>query len=74
MIEILLTAVFIALFLWTVKLLFKITWGLTKIIATVLLVLAVPVLVLCLIFASGAVLLVPVGIVAGVVGIIKLFT
>lgn len=74
MIEILLTVIFIALFVWTAKLLFKISWGLAKILATVLLVLAVPVLALCLIFAGGVALLIPILIVAGVVGIIKLFT
>lgn len=74
MIEILLTAIFIALFVWTAKLLFKISWGLAKILATVLLVLALPVLAVCLIFAGGVALLIPILIVAGVVGIIKLFT
>ncbi|MBQ8575213.1 MAG: hypothetical protein IJ447_04095 [Clostridia bacterium] len=74
MIEILLTVIFIALFVWTAKLLFKISWGIAKILATVLLVLAVPVLALCLIFAGGVTLLIPILIVAGVVGIIKLFT
>lgn len=74
MLDILFTVIFIAMFFWTLKLMFKITWGVAKILATVLLVLAIPVLVLCLIFAGGFVLLIPIGIVAGVVGIIKLFT
>lgn len=74
MIDILLTVIFIALFVWTAKLLFKISWGIAKILATVLLVLAVPVLALCLIFAGGVALLIPILIVGGVIGIIKLFT
>lgn len=74
MIEILLTVIFIALFVWTAKLLFKISWGIAKILATILLVLALPVLVICLLLAGGAALLIPIGIVAAVVGIIKLFT
>ena len=74
MLDILFTVIFIAMFFWTLKLMFKITWGVAKILATVLLVLAIPALILCLIFAGGFVLLIPIGIVAGVVGIIKLFT
>ncbi|MBP3445801.1 MAG: hypothetical protein J6K64_00825 [Clostridia bacterium] len=74
MIEILLTVIFIALFVWTAKLLFKISWGIAKIIATVLLVLALPVLVVCFLLAGGVALLIPIAIVGGVVGIIKLFT
>ena len=74
MLDILFTVIFIAMFFWTLKLMFKITWGVAKILATVLLVLAIPALVLCLIFAGGFALLIPIGIVAGVVGIIKLFT
>ena len=71
--EILFTVIFIALFVWTLKLMFRISWGIAKALATVLLVLAVPALVLCLVFAGGLALLIPIGIVAGVVGIIKLF-
>lgn len=74
MLEILFMVIFIALFVWTAKLLFKISWGVAKILATILLVLALPILVLCLVFAGGLALLVPIGIVAAVVGIIKLFT
>lgn len=74
MLDILFTVIFIALFVWTAKLLFKISWGVVKILATILLVLALPVLILCMVFAGGVALLIPIGIVAGVVGIIKLFT
>lgn len=74
MIEFLLTVIFIALFVWTAKLLFKISWGIAKIIATILLVLALPVLVVCFLLAGGVALLIPIAIVGGVVGIIKLFT
>lgn len=73
MFDILFSVIFIALFVWTAKLLFKISWGVTKIIATILLVLAWPILILCMVFAGGIALLIPIGIVAGVVGIIKLF-
>ena len=73
MIDFLLTVVFIVLFFKALKLLFKITWGIAKISAIILLVLSLPALVLCLIFAGSVALLIPIAIVAAVVGIIKLF-
>ena len=71
MFEILVTLLSIWLFVGSVRLAFKIAWGTTKIIATVLLAVAVPVLVLCLVFASGAVLLLPVALIAGAFGLLK---
>ncbi len=62
------------LFAKAVKLVFKMTWGAAKLAATVLLVLAVPALILCLIFASGLLLLVPVGITAAAFALVKAFT
>ena len=53
------------------ELAFKMTWGITKIIATVLLVCAVPALVLGLIFAGGLLLLLPVGLIAGAILLLK---
>ncbi len=71
MFEILVTALSVYFFIGAVKLAFRITWGATKIIATVLLSLAVPVLILCLIFAGGAVLLIPVLLIAGAFALLK---
>lgn len=71
MFEILVTLLSIWLFVGSIRLALKIAWGTTKIIASVLLALAVPALVLCLIFASGAVLLVPVLLLAGAFGLLK---
>ena len=71
MFEILITLLSIWLFAGSVRLAFKIAWGTTKIIATVLLAVAVPILVLCLIFASGVVLLLPVALIAGAFGLLK---
>lgn len=62
------------LFAKAVKLVFKMAWGVAKLAATVLLVLAVPALILCLIFASGLLLLVPVGITAAAFALVKAFT
>lgn len=72
MFEALMTILSVVLFVKGVKLAFKMTWGITKIIASVLLALAVPALVLGLIFAGGMLLLVPVGLVAGAVALLKL--
>lgn len=71
MFEVLVTLLSIWLFAGSVRLAFKIAWGTTKIIASVLLAVAVPVLVLCLIFASGVVLLLPVALIAGAFGLLK---
>lgn len=71
MFEILVTALSIYFFIGAVKLAFKITWGATKIIATVLLSLAIPILILCLIFAGGAVIIVPALLIAGAFALLK---
>lgn len=72
MFEILITILSVVLFAKGIKLAFKMTWGITKIIATVLLVCAVPALVLGLIFAGGLLLLLPVGLIAGAILLLKL--
>lgn len=68
---ILVVIAFIWLFIKVIGFLLKATWGLAKIVATILLVVALPVLILCLIFASGLVLLIPVVLVAIAFGIVK---
>lgn len=59
------------LFIKGIGLAFKITWGLAKIVATLLLILAAPALIVCLIFAGGAVLLIPVAMVSIAFGLLK---
>ena len=56
MLKIGLTILFCWLFFKVIGLAFKAAWGVAKMIATILLVLACPVLVLCLLFAGGLVL------------------
>ena len=73
MFEILVTVLSIWLFIGSVSLALKIAWGTTKIIASVLLAIAVPVLVLCLIFASGVVILLPALLIAGAFTLLKKF-
>ena len=51
--------------------LFRMAWGMAKIIASVLFVIALPLLVLSLLFAGGLVLLIPLGLTALALGILK---
>lgn len=74
MLDILLTVLFISLFIWTIKLIFKLTWGVAKIIAVILMIIALPTLVGGLMVAGGLVLLIPVALLIGAIGIIKLLT
>lgn len=72
MLDFLLTVLFICLFSWTIKLLFKLTWGVAKIIAVILLIASLPTLIGILMVADGLVLLIPVALLIGAIGIIKL--
>lgn len=73
MFELLVIVIFCWLIVKVLKLAFSVTWGLAKVAATVLCVLACPLLVLCLLFAGGCVLLVPLLIVVGVYTMLKAF-
>ena len=74
MLEIIFTVLAICLFVAAVKLALRLTWGAAKIAAICLLVLSIPVLILLLIFAGGLLLLLPVALIAGAIGIIKACT
>lgn len=70
MFELLIGIIFGWLLVKTIGLTFRITWGMAKFIACLLMVLALPVLILVLLFAGGVLLFLPiimVGIAAGVV-------
>lgn len=71
MLEIIFTILAVWLFIKAIGLAFKVTWGAAKIVATILLALSVPILILCLVFAGGFILLLPVGLIAGAVGLLK---
>ena len=71
MLDILLTVLFISLFIWTIKLLFKLTWGIAKVIAIILMIIALPTLIGGLMVAGGLILLMPIALVIGAIGIIK---
>lgn len=74
MLDILLTVLFISLFIWTIKLLFKLTWGIAKVIAIILIIIALPTLIGGLMIAGGLILLIPVALIIGAIGIIKLMS
>ena len=71
MFEILVLIVTIWLGFKVLGLLFKTAWGLAKIIASLLLALAVPMLFLLLVFAGGIVLLIPALIIAIALGLLN---
>ena len=64
MFELLVLILFGWMFIGALRLAFKVTWGFAKIAASILFVLALPVLIVCLLFAGGMVLLLPVALIA----------
>ena len=73
MLEILTIVLFCWLSFKLLGLFFRIAWGAAKIIATLLFIAALPMLVLCLIFAGGMLLLIPLGLIALAFGILKAY-
>lgn len=71
MFEIFIVIVFIWLLITAIRLAFKLTWGVAKIIASILTVLALPLLVIFLLFAGGAILIIPVAMIAIAAGMMK---
>lgn len=71
MIEILISILAIWLLIKAISLAFRITWGAAKIVATILMTLAVPIFIVVLIFTGGFFLLIPVALIAGAWGLLK---
>lgn len=71
MFELLTIVVFVWLLIKTIGLAFKLTWGMAKIVASILIVLALPLLIVCLLFVGGAILIVPVAMIGIAAGIMK---
>ena len=71
MLEILTIILFCWLFFKAMGLAFRVAWGTAKMIASVLFVLAVPMLVISLLFAGGILLLVPLALVGLAFGLLK---
>lgn len=72
MFELLILVLFIWLTIKVIALGLKLAWGLTKVIASLLLVIALPALFGCLLFASGVVLLLPIALLSAALWIMKL--
>ncbi len=71
MFELLTVAIFTWLLVKAIGLAFKLTWGVAKIAASILIGLAFPVLIVCFVFVGGIVLLIPVVMIAIAAGILK---
>ena len=72
MFELLIIAIFFWLLVKAIGLAFKLTWGVAKITASILIGLALPVLIVCFLFVGGIALLVPVAMIAIAAGIVKI--
>ncbi len=71
MLELIITVLALWLLIKAIGLALKITWGATKIVATILLTIAVPAFIVCLLFVGGFVLLIPTALIASAVGLLK---
>ena len=71
MVELIVLILFAWLLIGALRLTFKIAWGVAKVIAVILFVLALPALIAGLLMASGLVLLVPLALVGAAFGILK---
>lgn len=71
MLEILTVILFCWLFFKALGLAFRVAWGTTKILASLLFTVAVPMLVVCLLFAGGIALLLPLALVGIAFGLLK---
>ena len=71
MFELLTIAIFIWLLVKAIGLAFRLTWGVAKVAASILIGLALPVLIVCLVFVGGAALLVPLVMIAIAAGVLK---
>lgn len=71
MFDLLVLILFCWIFFGSIKLMFKIAWGLAKILAVILLVLSLPSLIGCLLYASGVILLLPVVLISIAWGMLK---
>ena len=71
MFDILVMIAFLWLFVKVFGLAFRLTWSLAKIVAVILFTLSIPVMILCLLFASGVVMLIPIVLVVIALAILK---
>lgn len=69
--ELVAVILFFWLFFKAIGLAVSLTWGAARILASLLFIIAVPVMFICLLFAGGIVLLVPLALIGGAVGLLK---
>jgi len=74
MMELLVVILFCWLFFKAIGLAFRMAWGTAKILASVLFTVAVPLLILCLVFAGGVFLLLPLALIGIAFGVLKACT
>jgi hypothetical protein len=74
MFEILVIAAFFWLMFKAIGLAFKLTWGIAKFVAGILMAFALPVLFVCLFFVSGIALVIPLALLGIAIGILKVCT
>lgn len=69
------TLLTVILFVWllgkAIGLAVKLAWGAAKVIAGILMVLAVPLLIVCVVFAGGIALIIPIAVIGIAFGILK---
>ena len=71
MMELLVLSLFCWLFFEAVGLVFRMAWGTAKIVASLLFAVAVPLLIVCLLFAGGVFLLLPLALIGIAFGVVK---
>ena len=71
MFELLTVVIFIWLLIKSIGFMFRLTWGTAKLIAGILMAIALPALILCLLFAGGVLLLIPIAVIGLAAGILK---
>lgn len=71
MLELLLTVAFVWLLFKAMGLAFRVAWGAAKIAASVLFAVAIPLLVVCIVFAGGLLLLIPLALLGIAFGLLK---
>lgn len=74
MFELLVVILFCWLLVKTIGLVLSLTWGAATVLAAILVAVAVPVLLVCLLFAGGVILLLPLALIGGAAGVLKACT
>lgn len=71
MLELIMTVLFCWIIFKAIGLAFRVTWGVAKIIASLLFAIAVPLLFVCLAFAGGLLILLPLALVGIAYGLLE---